>query len=457
MLKRVAIVCGLALFMVGSGFADAKGGGIARQISMGGSIAGSGLILNPFIMDDPALMLLNPAYQALYKDYAWMNIGGGTPFGSGSLVDEGYGHQNAGVGFALNHEWTVGVILSYDPSAVNAVSTLIGGVSLPGFGFSIAQRPPRSIPSVANVWEAVVSYDLGNMDLGLGVMYGWSNQDSSLAVTGGSRTQEASASMFGIRGGINYDLGSGSSVDFSAAFRSDKATDDITSSAGSGGEYSATGTEFQATGRVKLRMSNKVNFVPYGAFATLSAKPKEDTPPAGMPATTRTVDLSALAYALGAGMEFKTPSLYLAGGISYQSARLKAEINTGGTTPTSVTGTAKYAALPVVNVGGEWWFTDWLAGRAGYYRSIGSVKTKIESTSGTIESNFSFPNSFILIGGVGPSNSDQLVTLGLGFKWGSFALDATVSEQALRRGFGLIGAQDNINTFGYLTTSFNFE
>lgn len=54
-------------------------------------------------------------------------------------------------------------------------------------------------------------------------------------------------------------------------------------------------------------------------------------------------------------------------------------------------------------------------------------------------------------------NDGSLVTLGLGFRFGSFSLDATVSEEALRRGFGLVGAQDNINTFGYITTSYNFE
>jgi hypothetical protein len=39
---------------------------------------------------------------------------------------------------------------------------------------------------------------------------------------------------------------------------------------------------------------------------------------------------------------------------------------------------------------------------------------------------------------------------------GNLALGATISEEALRRGLGLVGAQDNINTFGYINTSFNF-
>jgi hypothetical protein len=110
----------------------------------------------------------------------------------------------------------------------------------------------------------------------------------------------------------------------------------------------------------------------------------------------------------------------------------------------------------VLNLGGEWWFTDWLAGRAGYFRSIGKINTKSESTAGTSESNFSSPNSFVSIGGINPGNYDGMVTMGLGFKFGGACIDATVSEEALRRGLGLIGASDNINSFGYLTASFAF-
>jgi hypothetical protein len=109
MLKKLATTVLLVAVLMGSAFADAKNGGIARQIAMGGSMAGSGLVLNPFIMDDPALLLLNPAYQAMYKDYAWMNIGGGTLTGL-STTDNGYGSQNAGVAFSFGKEWSFGVI-----------------------------------------------------------------------------------------------------------------------------------------------------------------------------------------------------------------------------------------------------------------------------------------------------------------------------------------------------------
>lgn len=459
MLKKLATTLVVVAVVAGSVFADAKNGGIARQIAMGGSQAGSGLVLNPFIMDDPALMLLNPAYQSMYKDYAWMNIGGGTLTGL-STGNNGYGQQNAGLAFAFGREWSFGAILSYDPSAVNAIGSLIGGG---GIGPSIYQRAAQTIPGVANVWEVLATYDMGSVDIGFGFMYGSSNFDSTSSVSpaGTSRTAEASSRLFGFRAGANVDLGSGSSLDLSAALRLDKANDKISTNTGSAGEYSASGTEIQFQARGKFKMSNKVNFVPYGMIAILSAEPKEDAVPTGGTAQTITSKVSALAFAIGVGGEYRTPTFYLAGGLSFQSVRIKGESGNFPAAGQNGTVTATLTGLPVINIGGEWWFTDWLAGRGGYYRSIATLKFKNEGSapgaSFTGESNRTVPNSFLLVGGINPANHDGLVTLGLGFRFGGFALDATVSEEALRRGLGLIGSQDNINTFGYLTASYNFE
>ncbi len=476
MFKRLATIA-VVLAIVGSNlFADAKGGGIARQISMGGSQAGAGLVLNPFIMDDPALMMLNPAYQAMYKDYAWMNIGGGALNGM-STGNNGYGQQNAGVAFSFSSDWSFGAILSYDPSAVNAVSTLLAGAGSPGFGlpglptFVRRNGGAQAIPAVANVWELVAAYDMGAMDLGFAFMYGHSNADTKSSVpaptaAAPSTETEASASLFGFRVGMNYDMGSGSSVDASAAIRMDKANDKVSFTPAAttpiDGDYSASGTEFQFNVRGKFKMSNKVNFVPYGLIAILSAEPKEDKAPASTPALPAITGekVSALAYAVGAGGEYKTSSFYMAGGVSVQSARAKIE-RTPPAPGVNTTLTATYFALPVLNVGGEWWFTDWLAGRGGYYRSLGKTKIETEGFGGTgtsTEANTTVPNSFLFIGGITPATNDGLVTLGLGFRFGIFALDATISEEALRRGLGLIGGgNDNINTFGFINASVNFE
>ena len=467
MLRRLATMVVVLVVVGGNVYAAAKWGGIARQIAMGGSNAGTNLVLNPFIMEDPALVLLNPAYQAMYKDYAWMNIGGGTEYNTGGLLtDEGYGHQNAGLAFGFGRELAVGAILSYDPSFINAVSgASIGGLSLIGL---IAQRPTQLIPPVANVWEVVGSYQVSGMAVGLGVMYGNSNSDGKFSTTtpAASGDAEASASVIGFRAGVNADMGSGSSVDASAALRLDNVTDKITQSPTgppTDGEYSASGTELTFAVRAKFKASNRVNFVPYAFYAMLSAEPKEDVRPTGVTTNPPTVEVTASALAVGVGGEYRTADFYLAGGLSFQRATAELKVNVVSPAGTfDSTTTVTYQAVPVFNIGGEWWLTDWLAGRAGYYRSLGSIKNEGSSTGGpggnvSGETNLTIPNSFILIGGVNPLNHDGIVTLGLGFKFGNFSLDATVSEQALRRGLGLIGSSDNINTFGFMNASYNFE
>ncbi len=42
-------------------------------------------------------------------------------------------------------------------------------------------------------------------------------------------------------------------------------------------------------------------------------------------------------------------------------------------------------------------------------------------------------------------------------RFGNFGLDASIYEEVLRRGLGLLGSADNINTFGLVNLSYNFE
>jgi hypothetical protein len=462
----ILVLSGVLVFSLAMG--QAKWGGLARQIAMGGSSAGQGLVLNPFMWDDPALLLLNPAYQTRYKDYFWSNVGGGTLLGA-TTADNGYGLQNAGISFAINNQLTVGAVLSYDPSFANQARTFIAGVGALGFPVpfgSIAQRAPRPIPPILNVWEAFASLDLGALDVGFGFMYGNSNSDTTLTSGASSASAEASALVFGFRGGILYDMGGGNALDVSAALRLDKANDKVSMTpaptAPIDGDYSVSGTEFQLAARARLKVSNRVNFVPFATFGTISGEPKEDRKPtAAATGTPASLKVSLTAFAFGGGMEYQTPTVLIATGLSFFTARAKAEYaqTAVGTTPAAaLTGTVSNTSIPVINLGGEWWFLDWLAGRAGYYRTLGKFKLKVESTIGTtsttFETNLTTPSSFLLFGNY---VHDGIVTLGLGFRFGNFSLDATVSEEALRRGFGLIGASDNLNSFGFLNASYNFE
>jgi len=456
MMKRIASLAILLAVVAMSLNAQAKPGGVARMISMGGAVAGNNIAVNPFIFSDPAWQLVNPAYATMYKDYIWSNIANAN----------GYGNQFSGVNFGLSKEWAIGAVLSYDPSATQALyrpgilpAPYNNGLLATFIGNVFPARPANpagssnALPPV-EVFEVFTAFHMGTLDLGFGVMYGWANSDTKSTVAAGTSEASVSANVLGFRAGVIVDLSGGSALEGSAALRLDKAKDKLTDPTAGTSEFSASGTEIQATARLKLKMSNRVNFVPYAGFQTLSGEPKEDGVPTGRTATTASLKLTNTNMIFGAGAEYRTSTFYLAGGLSFASLKAKAEANPGTPGVAGTTNTTTYTNFPLFNLGTEWQFTDWLAGRLGYYRTFQNTNTKSEppTPAATTESNVFGGISNVAIGGF---NDDNLVTLGLGFKFGAFALDATVSENALRSALGLIGSATN--TFGYMTASYNFE
>lgn len=477
LLRATAILCILVL-AAGIGFAQgAKVGGEARQLAMGGSSMGlgTGLVLNPYITEDPALLLLNPAYQTHYMNYAWWNVGGGTLNGL-STASNGYGNQNVGVSFGFGKQFVLGAVFSYDPSAVNVVNKILqGGTTaaplsftfpgyVPGAGRGNGVTGAQTIPNVANVFEVLGGVHSGTLDFGFGFMYGHSNSDETGSASGGTGgSREASSRMFGFRAGLIMDMGGGSNFSAHGALRLDKATDNVSVTPpvnGTGGEYSASGTEIEVAARLKLHVSNRFNFVPYGGFYLLTAEPSEDSPRTGIAKLTESQKLTATGLSVGVGGEYHVSNFLLAGGVSYQMISAKFEDNFPAPN-ISTTTTNKFTSVPTFNLGAEWWLTDWLAARAGYFRMLGNVNNKVETSNGTAgastETNVTTPLSLTFLGGIGPASWDGVATLGIGIRFGSFNLDGTISDEALRRGFGLIGSNDNINTFGYITLNYNFE
>jgi hypothetical protein len=415
MFKRVATILAILFLVGGSAHADAKLGGVARQLSMGG-VGTVGIATNPFIFDDPVYQYINPAYQGNYKDYAWANIGGGDLTGN-NVSSYGYQNQHGGVNFSLGDGIALGTILAYDPSLANAISQRALGTGNSG-----------QSPSLVEVLEFVGSYGFDHTTVGLGILYGW-NGDDRIDTTG---TYEHATTVFGFRGGIYHDLGSGNAIEGSVAFRTSSADDKNPSTTGE-----ASATEILASVRAKLRVNNKVNFIPIGSFTTVSAD--------GMNAGTALGDITGTSIAVGAGLDLTVGDLYLVGGVSY--AMQSVEYDSAG-----MNGKATETAFPAMNLGAEFWLTDWLIARMGYMRAF--ISSKVEMTTGgtTTEFNEFFGSSWV---NTLSFDDDNLVVLGLGGRFGNFALEATVNEAAVSRFFGLIGT--DLNTFGLLSASYNFE
>jgi hypothetical protein len=473
MIHKTTLCAILCLGLASAAFGQAKPGGVARMISMGGANLGSSTVFNPFIYQDPSWLLVNPAYEGLYRDYLWLNVAGGGVTGANGSENT-YGNQFGGFGIGFGKDWTFGVVMSYDPSYANTLARPGGflnqfiNTARPGRFNQVTGAAPFGVLPPVEVLELIAAYKMTDMTLGFAFTYGRTNKDASVdpapaapAISSG----EIGGHMFGVRAGVIFDMGSGNSVEGALAFRSDKAFDNYTvggTGAGTGSSnYSATATEFQVSIRARLRVSNKVNFVPYGAFRTLSPDPKEDAILTGQTASTYGLSRNVLTYAFGGGLEYTSKTIYLAAGASLAKERVKDEATNPAPATLSSTSIDSRTSFPVFNIGAEWSLADWIAARAGYYRSFGNRLLQTQSTtataSSTVEGNLFGGSSIVGISGYGPVPDNSLITLGLGLKVAGFALDATVSEEALRRGLGLIGAQDNINTFGYVTISFAFD
>jgi hypothetical protein len=100
---------------------------------------------------------------------------------------------------------------------------------------------------------------------------------------------------------------------------------------------------------------------------------------------------------------------------------------------------------PRFHLSGETSIADWLTARFGYMRSVSSVKNT--NTIGTVTKE---ATSTV------PSDYDQTISLGAGFHFGRFSIDATVSEQWLKEGINFVSGRQN-DLFGVVSASYNFN
>ena len=131
----------------------------------------------------------------------------------------------------------------------------------------------------------------------------------------------------------------------------------------------------------------------------------------------------------------------LAGGVSFSSNNLT--IAATGPDSTGIPELSNSATLfPIWNFGVEWQLLDWLYGRLGYSAITGLSKSELPASATAVSE---FVASFF-----GPSQRGA--TLGVGFRFGDFSLDAMVNEDVLRQGFAIIGGTGP--TFVLITTSY---
>jgi hypothetical protein len=396
-----------------------KTGGLARLAGIGG---------NPYVMD-PFFNTVNPAWNSVYDNFVLGDLGSsaGAPFSAG-----GFGQYLSG-SFRIGRNFTLGGILArndfngmsvalLDPGSNNSLGIPIGGVVSTVNGI----RGTGAVIPLDNNFEIIGTYSMGNLALGLGIAYASTTNDFTPA-TGTS--SEGAASQLGFNLGLLTDITSSIKLDLGASFIMPSASFKLSTD----NETAASQTIIMVNGRAFWDISSKLQFVPVVLFATASG-----TLDSGV-TSTGSIDMPSFSsIGVGAGLNYRVGDFLLAGGVifSTNSLTFPAIQNVNPELSNSAT------IFPLWNFGVEWDLLDWLVGRFGYVSFTGSVTNETAPTATSVdEAVFTFFTP-----------SQRGATVGVGFRFGDFSLDATVNEDVLRQGFNNIGGGGA--SFAYLTASY---
>ena len=283
--------------------------------------------------------------------------------------------------------------------------------------------PAANIVALDNNFELLTSYSFGTFVVGFGASYASTTNDFTPATGTGDKN---SASQLGFNLGVLGKLTP--TFNFDAAFS--LALPSATYEPGTGDKVEASNTLMMANVRGFIKLSKVFTLVPNVMFYNSTGS---------VSAGATTTDLpSMMSIGAGVGLTYQVENLIISGGPAFMLE---------STTLAAVSGSQpelkdSRLVFPAWNLGAEWFLTDWLIGRAGYVASTFSETSQSAASSTTVDENTR--TNF--------GRGD--VRLGVGFRFGSFSLDATVNDDVLREGFNLIGG--GTKSFAYISGSFAF-
>lgn len=423
MLKRISAIVVFSILLISISFAQdiKKTGGLARLSAMGGN----------FYVIDPFFNTVNTAWNGVYNNFILADLGtvAGTPFSPG-----GFGQYISG-SFSAGKSWTFGGILArndfpgvgialLDPGANSTISLPFSGV----VSTVNAIRSPGDVIALDNNVVLMATYKLWNTIIGFGLAYAGTTNDFTTPAPG--ITSEGSASQLGFNLGIITDITRNIKLDIATTLLLPSAS--FKNSSSGDIETNASQTYIGVNARAFWKVNPNLRFVPIFTFLTVSGTIDSGGTSAG------SSDFPSLtSFAFGGGLNYKIGDFLLAGGVLFSSNSLTIPATTG------VPELSNSATLfPIWNLGAEWQLLDWLYGRLGYIAITGS--TTIETPASATEVS-EFVATFF-----GPSQRGA--TLGVGFRFGDFSLDAMVNEDVLRQGFNIVGGGGP--TFFLITTSY---
>lgn len=386
-----------------------KSGGFARVYAMGGE---NGM---NYFMIDPIAMRYNPAFSKYYSNFLWGNIGAST-----AAPNDGDG-QMAGFNFALDNKLTIGAILTRNDYTNSGISDIGFANGLVGVLNGIPTTS-RTAVRLDNNFEVLASYSLSESTvLGAAVAYAATNNDFTPA---SGTAVKSDASQFGFGLGIIQHFSKDQALEASFDMKFGSAKHEGAST------NKVSGNTIGMSARYFHNIGKGFTFVPIVSYYTESSK---------IEAGSTTTDLPTYGlFHFGTGINYTTGDLFLAGGVSfmYETVTNKATSAAPELSNSSV-------MFPVWNLGAEFKLTEWLKARAGY--QVSTMKNNTQSAASATTKDESATTAFNRTG----------VTLGLGFKFGNFNLDATFNDQVLLQGFKNLST-GAANTFGFISASYAF-
>ncbi len=397
-----------------------KTGGLARLTGMG---------VNPYVID-PFFNTINPAWNGVYNNFVLGDLGSvsGSPFSAG-----GSGQYISG-SFQIGKQWTLGGLLARNDFNGMSIALLDPGTNnslgLPYLGVvstvnGIVGEYGSVVPLDNNV-EAIGTYSFGNSILGLGLAYASTTNDVTPPTNGSS---EGSASQLGFNLGVISDVTNTLKLDigFSMAFPNASFKIDSLN------ETNASQTLILVNGRAFWDLNSHLQLVPIIAFSSASG-----TIDSGRTSTS-SIDMPSYTwFAFGVGLNYQVGDFLLAGGATFSTASLTVP-SVAQVSPELAYGATTF---PIWNIGAEWNMLEWFVARLGYVAFTGNSSIEYPNTATT---STEFVTTFF-------APSQRGATVGVGFRFGTFSLDATVNEDVLRQGLNTIGGGGP--TFAYITTSY---
>lgn len=403
MLRKQLVVLLLLVLAVGA-YAQSIPSGTGRIEALGNT---------PFVLDAATDMFRNPVWAQYYKDYAFGDIG------RDAVNDFQLTGQYAGVSFGVGKKLALGFIVNKRSDQWESFRS----DSMFAFGNNSPVVP----------FMGLIAYSL-NKDFHIGLAPYYASWGSEFTTT--SYNDKRTSTSLGASLGALKMIKKGW-VEGVVNFRMNSYKRDVT--AGS------TTTSYKSSGGVNLgvnlrgwiypKTSSKIALVPVLGFNTFSWNPEI------VSGSTDSVGTKySMMNIMGAvGLNWPVADdIALSGGVGLSYNTAKGELGTNKHTVNDFVAPQFYLA-------GETRIADWLTGRFGFYRAVDMNKDELVSGSTTTTYTQTLNSS-----------DDQTISLGAGFHFGRFSIDATVSEKWLKQGINFVSGRQN-DLFGVVSASYNFN